>query len=54
MITIKQTTTRSYNFSFPYVKPRADDEVIGCIHLDHVAAITYCPFCGVKLPEVEG
>lgn len=34
-------------------KPRADDEVIGCIYLDHVAAIAYCPFCGEKLPEVE-
>ena len=35
-------------------KPRADGEVIGCIHLDHVAAIAYCPFCGKKLLEVEG
>ena len=34
--------------------PREDDEVIGCVHLDHVAAIAYCPFCGEKLPEVEG
>ena len=35
-------------------KPRSDDEVIGCIHLDHVAEIAYCPFCGEKLPEAEG
>jgi hypothetical protein len=34
-------------------KPREDDEVIGCIHLDHVAEIAYCPFCGEKLPEVD-
>ena len=29
---------------------REDDEVIG-IHIDHVAAIAYCPFCGGKLEE---
>jgi hypothetical protein len=34
-------------------KPREDDEAIGCIHLDHVAVIHYCPFCGEKLPEVD-
>ena len=34
-------------------KPREDDEVIGYIHLDHVAEIAYCPFCGEKLPEVD-
>ena len=34
--------------------PRNDDEVMGCINLDHVAGIAYCPFCGEKLSEVEG
>ena len=34
-------------------KPRNDDEVMECIHLDHVAVIAYCPFCGEKLSEVE-
>lgn len=34
-------------------KPTEDSEVIGCIHIDHVAAIVYCPFCGQKLPEAE-
>ena len=33
--------------------PRNDDEAMECIHLDHVAVIVYCPFCGEKLPEVE-
>ena len=35
-------------------KTSGDDGVMGRIHLDHVAAIDYCPFCGEKLPEVEG
>lgn len=33
--------------------PREDDEVIGCVHLDYVAIIAYCPFCGEKLSEED-